>query len=185
MSESRSSLRCPTRFVSREAYRGTRGVQRRSQRLPRFYSLSREAYNGTRPARVSSSRPCFSIRCREGRTAEPYPLRRGCDQHKRCPFSHPTFGGTFAGSPNTPPRRICAGQRLAHPRHLRPVQPPTPCAPGHSPPWTRADAGARTSRPQPGADGGKEWWRAAYRSSESRACARSAATAGGRLSAVR
>ena len=121
-----------------------------------FYSLSRGAYSGTCPQGTNdvlawetflfavargvqrnssgSSKELpwiVSIRCREGRTAEPYPLRRGRDQHKRCPFSHPTLGGTFARSPNTPSRRICAGQRLAHPRHLPLLQPPTTCDPGY------------------------------------------------------
>ena len=101
--------------LSRGAYSGTMDKAHQHDYGASFYSLSRGAYSGTtrpwhpysgccsflfavargvqrnwRAGRSSGNRRCVSIRCREGRTAEPYPLRRGCDQHKRCPFSHPT-----------------------------------------------------------------------------------------------
>ena len=93
---SRSNLESGERrfySLSRDGDSGT--TPPRSGRPPspsRFYSLSRDGDSGTpgQPARARGILKFVSIRCREMGTAEPYPRWRASDQHKRCPFAHPT-----------------------------------------------------------------------------------------------
>jgi len=79
------------------------------------------------PLRLLHSRGegVVSIRCRARRTAEPYPRQRGSDQHKRCPFAHPTVQGS-GRSLRRPLTRVFAQVRGLHSRRPADTSPRPP-----------------------------------------------------------